>query len=107
MANCVYSDVRLIIDTDLEDTEITTLIDLADAEITGRGMNTRSSSLRKVISMLLTASLIAGRDPKSRGIGEYSDTLMTPKDWRDLAESTVKKTGSIPFFVANEPMPWE
>ena len=84
MANCTFTDVRRIISTDLQDSDITELITLADEEITNREV----AKNLKLVSMLFTASYIAVRDPESRGIGEYREAN-TPNAWRELAEKVI------------------
>lgn len=115
MVNCTASDVRRIIGTDLTDADLTELITLADAEMAGRGFTTPtwSTALRKLVSMLLTASLCALRDPESRSIGDYSEKIMTAGDWRDYAEDKIAKVsgisgaGGIALISWNDPLPEE
>lgn len=90
MANCTYTEVRRIIDTSLEDTDITALIVLADAEIAERNMS-GNSNIKKTISMLLTASLCAAQDPETRSIGEYSESTKTAEEFRALAETYITR----------------
>lgn len=103
-ANCTADNVRLIIDTDLEDPDIETLIDLADAEITARSLDTRSANIKKAISMFLTAHAIAHRDPESQSIGDFSEKIRAPDDWLKEAERLISKTGDLPFLTYNEPV---
>lgn len=107
MAYCTFSDVRRIIDTDLADSDITALIVLADEEIVARAMNTRRTNTKKIISMHLTAAMIAQRDPYSRSMGEYREQKMSPKEWRAAAENLITQTGPSPELIANDPLPWE
>lgn len=109
MANCVLGEVRLIIETSLSDANITALIVLADAEITARSMDSRPANVLKTISMFLTAAIIAGRDPKSYGLGEYRQTSMTAMDWRGVAEKQILLTSPMDVFglVGLEPLPSE
>jgi len=100
MPYCVCSDVRKIIDTDLEDESVTELIVQADSEISGRGLSSIKSV--KLVSMLLTASIIALRDPKSRSIGEFVETLRGPEDYRKLAEDIIAREQAIPFIAKSE-----
>jgi hypothetical protein len=75
MPYCTASDVRLIINTDLTDDEITSLIETSDAYI-DKFLGARSSSdkLIKRLSMLLTVKTIKTRHPQSFAIGEYSES---------------------------------
>jgi hypothetical protein len=116
MVNCTYSDVRLIIDTGLTDANITSLIVLADDEITVRGFDSQTTTTKKRISMIFTAALIALRDAGAKSIGEYSQTLLSAKDWQavkaqlitDLTGATGSTGGQVlgdlPFLTVNEPI---
>ena len=74
MAYCTASDVRLIVETSLTDTEISGVIEMSDAEIDSRlGSQDSSDKLIKKLSMLLTAHAIKTRQPKSQIIGEYRE----------------------------------
>jgi len=107
MPNCTYTDVRRIIDTELADADLTALIVLADQEITTRQMTGRAANILKMISMYLTASMVAMRDPYIRSIGDFRDQKLSGKDWRDLAHDLIRRTGPSPYVIANEPLPWE
>jgi len=74
MPYCTSSDVRLIINTDLTDAEITTLIETSDAYIE-KLLGTQSSEdkLIKRLSMILTAKTIKTRQPQSYAVGDYSE----------------------------------
>jgi len=73
MAYCTASDVRLIVNTTLTDLDITSIIDMSDAEIDRRIGAQTADSLIKKLSMLLTAHTIKTRQPKSQAIGEYRE----------------------------------
>lgn len=93
MSNCSPSDVRLIINTGLTDTQIETLITLADAEIEARGFTSAkwTSDLKKKLSMLLTAELVALNDVMSRGINEYQAVKPgNSQIWRQMAEKLIQ-----------------
>lgn len=107
MAYSTYSDVRMVIDTELEDSDITSLIVISDAEIDARAMNTRATNIKKGISVLLTCEWIAKRDPYSRSTGEYRETRMSPMQWRAEAEKYIQRTSPSPYLWANDPLPWE
>ena len=67
-------DVRLIIDTTLTDTQITTIIEMSDAEIDVRiGAQSTPGELVKKLSVLLTAHAIKTRQPQSLAVGEYRE----------------------------------
>lgn len=67
-------DVRLIIDTTLTDTQITTITQMSDAEIDTRiGSQSTPGELVKKLSVLLTAHAIKTRQPQSLAVGEYRE----------------------------------
>jgi hypothetical protein len=75
MPYCTASDVRLIINTDLTDEQITSLIETSDAYIDKvLGAQSGSDKLIKRLSMILTAKAIKTRQPQSYAVGEYSET---------------------------------
>jgi len=104
MPNSTSSDIRLIIDSGLTNDEITAIIVLADAEMTARGLDEGASNIKKLISMLITASLCALRDPASKSIGEYTESKLSAEGWRSLAENYISHLVDIPFLVANDPI---
>ncbi len=74
MAYCAASDVRLIINTTLTDDQVTSIIEMSDAEIDRRiGAQDASDKLIKKLSILLTAHTIKTRQPRSQAIGEYRE----------------------------------
>ena len=74
MAYCITADVRAIINTNLTDEQITSIIETSDAEIDKRiGAQDPSDKLVKKLSMLLTAHTIKTRQPRSQAIGEYRE----------------------------------
>ena len=83
MPYCTASDVRLIIETSLTDTEIETLIEMSDAEIDTRiGTQSPTDKLVKKLSALTTAHTIKTRQPQTTTIGEYrEDTGNTLETW--------------------------
>lgn len=98
-AYCTYSEVRTIIDTDLEDPDITSLIVLADAEIDGRGFNGRAANILKPISMLIAASYVSMRDPEAVSTGGQSSTgRLDALGWRQLAEDQIRRTGDKSYM---------
>jgi len=86
--------------------DITELIVLADQEIADRGLSSRGSV--KTISMFLTASMIALKQPQTASLGPMSATASASVvDWRGLAESLIQRSGTPPIHVANDPLPNE
>ena len=74
MAYCIASDVRQIIHTSLTDSEITSIIEMSDAQIDKRlGAQSSSDKVVKKLSMLLSAKTIKGRQPRSVAAGEYRE----------------------------------
>ena len=75
MPYCTASDVRLIINTDLTDTEIASIIETSDAYIDKLlGAQSSEDKLIKRLSMILTAKAIKTRQPQSYAVGEYSES---------------------------------
>ena len=89
MPYCTAEDVKKIIDTSFEDPDISNIIAIADAEIDERDIDV-SSSVRKQISMLITASLLGMNDTRSRAVG-VEETKPKP-NWRKLAEALISST---------------
>ena len=74
MPYCTASDVRLIVETSLSDSEIESLIEMSDAEIDGRiGSQSPSDKLAKKLSALITAHAVKTRQPQAVTIGEYRE----------------------------------
>ncbi len=92
LPSCTFADVRLVINTGLTDENITALIALADAEMTGRSFTSAkwTTDLQKKLAILLTAELVSQNDVMSRGINEYQ--AIKPEkssNWRNLAERLI------------------
>jgi len=107
MANCTYDDVKRIIETSLEDADITALIVLADAEITARGLTSLNSDVLKAISRYLPADMIQPETIRSGNIGAISGQNPPPPNWRQRAELLISKarvSTEPPIYVANEPV---
>ena len=85
-------DVRLIIDTTLTDTQITTIIQMSDAQIDTRiGPQTTPDELINKLSTLHTAHTIKTRQPQSLAVGEYrEDTTDTLEAWEREIERIYK-----------------
>jgi len=94
LANCTPQDVRLIINTKLTDGEVETLIGLADQEMADRSLGDRPAKTKRLLSMLLTASYIALRDPDSVSIGEYREAT-SPSRWREAAERLIASSRAL------------
>lgn len=110
MANCTNSEVRYICSTGLDDTQLTALIVLADAEMSDRGITSTnySAGTLKQVSMLITASLAAMNEITTYGKSDYSSTGESmPKYYRKLAEDLIVRGGELPLYVWNEPLPDE
>ena len=74
MPYCTASDVRLIIETSLSDSEIESQIEMSDAEIDGRiGTQNPTDKLVKKLSTLITAQAVKTRQPQAVSIGEYRE----------------------------------
>jgi len=74
MPYCTASDIRLIIETSLSDSEIETLIEMSDAEIDNRiGAQNPTDKLVKKLSTLITAHAVKTRQPHAVSIGEYRE----------------------------------
>ena len=80
------TDVRLIVDTTLTDTQITAIIQMSDTQIDARiGSQSTPGELVKKLSALLTAHAIKTRQPQSLAVGEYKEDtgdredLQTPR----------------------------
>jgi hypothetical protein len=106
MANCTASDVRLIIDTGLEDVELGELITLADEEITVRGLSGApwtANNLRS-LSMRLAAELAALNDTSSRSTGAFEERSNQARKYRQQAEELIMRVGEVPFAAYGEPV---
>jgi len=78
VAYCTATDVRAIINTNLTDEQITSIIETSDAEIDRRiGAQDPNDKLVKKLSMLLTAITVKTRDPDSQTIGDYKESWTT------------------------------
>jgi len=91
MPYCTADEVRRIIDTGLDDDEITPIIAIADAEIDERNIDV-SPNVRKQLSMLIAASLLSMNDTGARAVGEYQEKARGYPQWRKLAEDLIANT---------------
>lgn len=72
MTYSLPSDVRLIIKTELSDSDVQKIIDWNDALIDKKlGAQSTSDEVIKKLSVLLTAIDVKTRDPDSFALGEY------------------------------------
>ena len=105
MANCDASDVRLLVDTGLENSDIIDLIALADGEIFARKLSTAwSSDNLKQLSMLLAAELVANNDTSIRNANEYGPKGQAPEKFRKQAEKLISNL-EIGFIAYTSPVP--
>jgi hypothetical protein len=102
MANCVFGDVRKIIESTLQDAEITEMIVLADAEITARKLDSRPANILKTLSMYLTAELLSFNEPTLNQTGGVSLSQSPNRNYRQKAEDLIKSTSGLPIIIANE-----
>ena len=89
MPYCLHQDVRLLVDTALEDEEIEDLIELADEELDGLlGGASMSNQMKKACSMRLTAIMIVENQPESIRMGglsmKYVDCATRWRKWVNL-----------------------
>ena len=109
MPNCIPDDVRLILDTGLEDNDLEALIDVADGEIAARGFSGSvwTAALKRQLSMLLTAELASLNESRIRNAGEYGDVQTSGRKYRERAEALIKNAGEPALLVWTEPTPDE
>tara|TARA_Y100000310_G_C20683963_1_gene817776 strand:+ start:3099 stop:3419 length:321 start_codon:yes stop_codon:yes gene_type:complete len=70
MASCVFGDVRVYIQTDLSDADITTLITEADDDLTDvMGSTSLDTGQKKRACAYLAAAIIADKYPQSYNVG--------------------------------------
>ncbi len=84
MTSCTAADVRLLVDTSLEDTQIDSLITLSETDLDDMLQgSTMTTELRRLCTILLTASLVAEQTPKTKAVGELTiEYGNNPKTWR-------------------------
>ena len=91
-----YTDVQMIVSTDLSTTDITSLITLSDAWISDQtGVSSPSAGNQtnnfKTMSMLRTAILIKNKDPHAIAIGSYRETHYPIPIWQGELASMIKR----------------
>jgi len=101
---CTYNDVRAIVDSDVTDAEITTLISIISAMMDEVVDTSKHALVLRGICQLWTAYRCMLKDPNARGLGGYSEdrgtTLRLMKDELDFMLSV--GTGGISFTAASE-----
>ena len=103
MAYCTASDVRLVVQTGLSDTDIESIIAISDAQIDRTlGAQSTTDKAVKKLSMLLTARSIKQRQPDTVAVGEYSESTGDVSEaWsREIAE--LFRLYKPPSFTASE-----
>ena len=107
MAYCTQLQVRGIVDTDMENTEITELIEEVDGFMDLK-LNTGSLSavILRGISKLWTAYRVMLKDPNAQRIGDWSEnrseTLRLMK--KEIADMIRLADGGITMVVKAEPI---
>ncbi len=82
MPYCSPANVRILITTSLSDSEISGLIDEADAEIDRRlGKQDASDLLIRKLSIVITAQLIRLTYPASVSVGEFQESEGSIASW--------------------------
>jgi hypothetical protein len=111
MVYCTPADVRLIIDTDLSDDELTSLIVFSDSDLDdllqGASM---TDTQKKKCSMRLCAIAVAGRQPVKESTGDLSlDYSGQTAEWQayvdryvSLALASGQKKGKVTASTYSE-----
>jgi len=74
MVYSVFGDVRIRVDTDIIDADITTLIEEVDAWLDLQlDMGNLTVPMQRMLSATRTAIMCMLKDPNSRGLGDYSE----------------------------------
>ena len=110
-ANCIYTDVKQIIDTGASSGDIASLIALADEEITTRGLtgSAWTANNLKRLSMLITAEMLSNKDTAARSVNDTGEPAVKgPFHYRRQAEELIQTLASragegIPFVSYSEP----
>lgn len=98
MVYCTPADVRLIIDTDMEDSEITSLIVFSDSDLDDLLQGATMSAVQKQkCSMRLCAIAAANRAPRKESTSDlqldYSGQIMQWQSYVDGAVALAKSSG--------------
>jgi len=93
VAYCNASDVRVLIETKLEDEVIENIIALADADLDRMlGGAAADDSFKKKGSMYLAAAIIADKGPSSYTVGNIRiDMGAKARDWRAQVKASVEE----------------
>ena len=105
MAYCTFSDVKAIVDTDMEDAEITKLINRTDVRINMTvDQGTLNALFLEDMSTTWTALRVLLKDPHSFGLGEYRENRdVTIKMLKDEIDDMIElSSGGIAFTAASE-----
>jgi len=105
MAYSTFTDVKAIVDTDMEDAEITKLINRTDIRINmSVDQGTLNALFLEDMSTTWTALRVMLKDPHARGLGEYSERRdITMKMLKDEIDDMMElASGGIAFTAASE-----
>jgi len=105
MAYSTFTDVKAIVDTDMEDAEITKLINRTDIRINMTvDQGTLNALFLEDMSTTWTALRVMLKDPNARGLGEYSERReVTMKMLKEEIDDMIElASGGISFTAASE-----
>jgi hypothetical protein len=92
---CSISDVKMIVNTNLTDEQINSLIALADAEIIQKtGISNpqgEDAEVFRKLSMLKTAIMIKLRDPHAIAIGSYRESHWPIPIWQGEYDKLISR----------------
>ena len=93
MAYCKSSDVKILVETTLDDELIEELIEISDADLDSMlGGSSLGTQLKKRCSMMLTAATIAEKYPRSYTVGSARIDMGTKiRDWRSQVRDIVAR----------------
>lgn len=93
MAYCAVTDVKVLIDTDLTDNQITSIIALADNELDQLlGGASMTATQKKTCSMMLSAIMIAQRQPRKESLaGASLDWSGRITEWQRYVKQAVSR----------------
>lgn len=105
MAYCTAALVKAIVDTDMSDVEVTSLITETDAYLdTILDTGSLSATILQMLSRHYTALRVMWKDPNARSLGEYSENRakvleMMKSEFEQLVAAF---SGGIFFIAASE-----